>query len=758
MERRLFAFAIIAFFLELCLYLGDLGVIPLPFFADSSVAKQLPAIGEVEIARREVRRRGFESTIWEDSVAKEVLFERDSLLTLAGSSAKLKLKGDTHIELRENTLVVLEPIEDEDGAPFRLRFSRGDVRARTTLSNVVMQSGEWVLTATAGSDLNLRAIDAEKVEVDVAKGQVDIKHKNQSNHITLEENQRLTLRPEEAGPILSASPELKWENESYLRFYSHQFPHTVTLSWEGEASRLEIASPGEGIKELPLKSNQRKIQIPFQQGSFSASLKGASGISKSLTIEVLLAPKFIYLTPLPRDRAKTGDRTVFAWLSESQLPRYRLEFSEQQDFNTIIHVVDVNGTRAETPLPGPGDLYWHVIGYDEDNFMIPANHAYPIFSLPDPLAPPRLRAPTSNEDSEAKATLLRSHKLWWLEIFRLLIPQANGEAKPLPPVIFNWDALPGADFYIIEISDESNFRNPLVVAKTSTNFYAWARFAKGVYYYRVAGGSLSGRKGAFSKPEKVDLTVWPLPKKKKLVAETKPPPTILPDNPVDKMELPPSPPPPVIPPPSQASSTDEFVGPMRPVESQLRLWWRGLWQYLNLSGEERTDASFNGFTYLALGGDWTGELSQLPFVMRFSFDRYQWTPKLKSQFPFQPDLNMDRLRLAMGWRDRTSPWQVGVALSQIPSIERVSLETIKSKSELAFGAWLAWQRTIEDDQWLAEGRAETTGALTELSFHGQWSSPWVGKWFYGGECELRSVFGVNQGFIIQTGIHVGSFW
>ncbi len=758
MERRLFLIASIAFVLELCLYLGDLGVIPIPFLSDSATTKQLPVIGEVEVARREVRRRSFESTIWEDSASNEVLFERDSLLTLAGSSAKLKLKGETHIELRENTLVVLEPLEGEDSAPFRLRFSRGDVRARTSLSGVIVQSGEWLLTAAQGTELNLRTIDSDRVEVDVSKGQVELMHKDQSSKITLEENQRLTLRPEEAGPVLSASPELRWVGDFSTRYYSHNFPLPISLSWDGEATLLEISSPGEGAKEIKLAGSQRRILVPLPFGSFSLTLKGPSGISKPMPIEVLPAPKFIYLTPLPRDRAKTGDEVVFTWLSESTLPKYRLEFSAQENFNTKIHVVDVPSTRAQTPLPGPGDLFWRVIGFDEDGFIIPANHSYPIYSLPDPLAPPRLRAPTSKEeDTEAKLGPQRRPTRWWLELLDVLLPQAHGQAGApgaLPPVIFNWDSLPGADFYIIEISDEPSFRDPLIVAKTSTNYYAWSRFVKGIYYYRVAGGSSSGRKGAFSQPEKVDLTIWPLPKAKKVAKDLAKAPTPPPPQPLPVPAIP-SPPPPAA---QEKAPSVEFVGPIKPSIAKARLWWRGLWQYLNLEGKDRTSASFSGFTHLSLGADWSGDLYQLPVVVRASFARTVWTPKLTSQLPFQADLNMDRLRMAAGWRDRTSPWQIGMSLGQAPLIERKTLESLKTTSQLTFGAWVAWEKSIENDLWLGELRTETASQLTEVTIHGQWARPWTADWFFGAEAELRASFGSNRGFMIQSGIHLGKSW
>jgi len=50
-----------------------------------------------------LRRRGTDSLVWEKSAADDVLYYYDSILTLAQSTASLKLFKDSEIRLSENT-------------------------------------------------------------------------------------------------------------------------------------------------------------------------------------------------------------------------------------------------------------------------------------------------------------------------------------------------------------------------------------------------------------------------------------------------------------------------------------------------------------------------------------------------------------------------------------------------------------------------------------------------------------------------------
>ncbi|GIL16846.1 MAG: hypothetical protein BroJett040_05970 [Oligoflexia bacterium] len=71
---------------------------------------------------------------------------------------------------------------------------------------------------------------------------------------------------------------------------------------------------------------------------------------------------------------------------------------------------------------------------------------------------------------------------------------------------FNWSEVRGAEFYILEISEEPDFKKLLVEQKTTSSHFLWShiQLKRDHFYWRVAGGSAQ-KMGRFSEPSKVSL-------------------------------------------------------------------------------------------------------------------------------------------------------------------------------------------------------------------------------------------------------------
>ncbi|MGE0762151.1 MAG: hypothetical protein AB7N80_02620 [Bdellovibrionales bacterium] len=776
MDRRLLTFAILTFTLELLLFLGDVGVLPVHWLSRSTVSHDRAAIGEVQIARQNVRRRGFDSNIWEDSATRDRLFENDSILTLSGSTAKLKLQGDVNIELHENTLVVLESLDEQIDKPFRLRFSRGDLRAQNPARGVQLKSGDWAITATPGADLSLRAVDSGRVEVEVNSGEVDVQHAVHGLKRKVTSEQRVMLYPEEASEVVTTSQDLKWQDGKEQKIYAHQFPIHAKFEWVGQADTLQVLSPTHGAKAWPVKSQQSSADLEFVPGSYHLTLAYKDKISKTLSIQVLKAPKIVHLTPLPRDRVKTDHPTLFGWLSEMQVGSYKLELARDANFNQVIQTQPSADPRVQMAINESGSLFWRVTAFDEENFLIPAAYSYPIFSEPDPLAPPKLRSPTAVEEDGASYHPPTSRRYAWDWLWSLFIPAAEGQSKSktktkkaLPPVIFNWEALPGADHYVIEISSSPSFESPEIIAKTSTNFYAWTNFNKQVYYYRVAGGANSGRMGVFSLPEKVDLTIWPPPKSPKTqvaknTARTKTSPAIELPAKVKPAKAPePETPPPdlaVVVPPPMATTKPPPARPIRPVGvHRASAWWQGVYQSEHQEGQEQVTADLQGGSFAGLGFHLDMNLSQTQLLVVGDWQNITWKPKNKSTWPYQKDVSSTDWHLGLSLADEQSPWFYGGTLQQTTRLERVDLERLDGKAHFGFGPHFGW-RQLEAADFKRQHSLHLVFAddFTQARSHNQWQYPLTSGFFVGGEFNLSFSFGDLKASSIQLGLQLGKNW
>ncbi|MBX9768124.1 MAG: hypothetical protein K2X47_12700 [Bdellovibrionales bacterium] len=87
-------------------------------------------------------------------------------------------------------------------------------------------------------------------------------------------------------------------------------------------------------------------------------------------------------------------------------------------------------------------------------------------------------------------------------LFTLLTLSISAEAAALE-LLFQWRPVEGADKYVIEISEEADFQEPLVIERASKTEYLWQTDKVQKVYWRVAADGK--RKGLFSAPQLLDI-------------------------------------------------------------------------------------------------------------------------------------------------------------------------------------------------------------------------------------------------------------
>ncbi len=303
MDRYLLSGATTLLILEVALLLGDLGIIPLDPLHLNSLSINQQKIGSILQINQNVRRKAKSSLIWEDSVPKDQLYSFDSLLTLSNSSAKIELNEDIQLQLHENTLVVLEPIEAGKDEHLRLKFARGTMRSRTRDQKIDFQAGELVIEAGAGSDINLRSVGDEKIEVEVASGHVKINPKSNGTQESQGENttssldagQRVLIDNGKMRDRQSITDELAWEVEKELyRVYTHKSPAFLHLKWKGKADSIRIVSQKGDESSINLGVGQSEINLPIGNGTFFLSLTRGDQSSSSLPVSIGPSKKINY--------------------------------------------------------------------------------------------------------------------------------------------------------------------------------------------------------------------------------------------------------------------------------------------------------------------------------------------------------------------------------------------------------------------------------------------------------------------------------
>ncbi len=643
----------VALFVECAWLMVELNWISVPFFSAKKTGSVAGEAGYVMKAKEDLRRRSADSLVWENTHEKDTLFYHDSILTLSEGSARLYLKDQTELQLSENTLVTLEEPDDKSTSEIRLRFSRGDLRARNPVAKTNIVGDDWLVNLERGSEVSLRK-DKDSYEFEVVSGKAVLQTAKGREEMT--PAKILKLGEDKNIQQIEKSTSLEWNDAKPIRIYSLGNNADVALSWKGKANNLILNKPGETENSKPVSANQAKINLEL--GNYKVRLQDENGLSQSRDVEIWKAPRIILKKPLPRDRVKIGDEVEFVWTGEPGVKSYRLKIGDK--------VEEVTDNFKTVKFEKESDLEWKVEGLDENGNVIPSIYQNKVFLRNEPLQAPRLKAPVLKIPEKVKPS---SQFHWW----QLLITEAY--ASRLEELELEWEKVPGADFYILEISTEPDFRQPETHTLHSTR-YTWKKYNREKrYFWRVASGSSNSRMGFFSevqemKPEKtvvetVKEGVASLPK-----AETKPEEKTVSATTEAKPE------------PIAEEKTEAVSTPVK-IPSGFGLAWAPAFKILNFKGERNSKIKLNGGTTAGA----LFEIKKNQWHLQAWTASQSWKPTPETEFPFQNNLSISETRVSL------SKEHFGVALHQSFTPQRLSDESVSIQSH-----WLAGFR-YGDDFW-----------------------------------------------------------
>ena len=769
-DRYLLSGALTLLILEVALLLGDLGILPFDPLHLHPVTAITQKIGLVEQVNQNVRRKSQGSLIWQSSLPADQLYAFDSLLTLSNSSAKIKLDGDIQLQLSENTLVVLEPFEEGKTEHLRLKFARGTLRSQTGGKELKVVAGDWTLEAKAGSEISLRTLGLEKMEIEVASGEVAVNKGvaespgAEQKTPNLTSGEKLTIESGEVQERKKVSDQLSWEMESSIhRLYSHQFPVFIDFRWKGEAKEVRLVDAQGEESKLKVTSEQRSITLPLYQGTFFLNLINGEQISPTLPVSLWPAEKIHYLSPLPRDRVNRDREYTFSWSPSQQASSYLVQIAKDNTFTQIVQEVTSSSSQLALELKQGGPLHWRVVPQDDEGFVVPPNYSQSFYSVARPLAAPKLRAPQPRLPAATKQP--GQDTLWygppapspkntpppqkgsslWNRLWTTFFPTAQaqttatevqsklindlqkinkaasktkpGKRKVPQKIVFSWYPVPEADYYILEISTTPDFKNPIVTKKLKKEEYTLEKFSKKVYYWRVAAGQENGRMGLFSEPADVDLSkiadvdIQELAPGVSYLApkpepKPKPKPTPAPKA-VAKPEPKPEPPPEPEPPP-----------PLRKVEQEFSFRFVFAPEYVSWQqkNSDQVEGKFSGWSLLGAEVEVNAPMEERGrLVVHMHFATFDWEPE---KAPLQDTFGSWNLRGRVMHHLARQNWGYGFAMYRTGAIQRSQLESVQWEDRWTYGGSLSYLHHFSERSqweaglWITTGDSRLTSQLT----------------------------------------------
>lgn len=692
-DRKLLIIATVLLCFEFLWLLAHLRILPTPFYDKKTAAKHAEA-GYVVAVNNDLKKREMDSLIWEETEKNDVLRYYDSVLTLKQSSATLYLKEQTEVHLSENTLVTIEPMDDTSANQIRLKFNKGDLRARNPKLNTIIEAPTFTLNLTEGSEVQLRQTDDKKYEVEVLKG--DLKVQKDGKEEDLKENQviRVTEESKEL-QTFDVSSDLKLSDELPKRVYTFDDMASLPVKWQGQADKLVVTSANGEQTSYAVQGNLQDLKLP--PGKYSVRLESKKSLSQSLDLEVWQAPTIFLLNPNPRNRIRIGEEVSFVWSPSEKIASYRFELV---DFNGKVvrsEKSDENGVDIE--LENPGSFLWRVIGIDKDGVEIRSQNSQEVFAAPKLLAAPKLkdphmRVPASNEkqpeqhdeqppEKKKSSPKKRDSTFWWM---RLLLNQAHAQNKPAASyeAVFEWEKVPGASHYVIEISEKPDFQKLALSKKVKTTQFIWAKFPLGVYYWRVAAGN-SSELGEFSQGAVVNLAEMPEKSSMQsgvIIRKTEP---VRADVKTDDATLlQPLPTKPIE--DEQRYSTEPTSRKLREIENSYLLEVGPEILNYNLQADKELKANLAGTFSSGIHLQTEQKVSdERSYVFDVTYLATKWKAKSKDELPFQNDVTLAHWQAQLLLGNQKDTVFYGAAVETFPMVARDGLEEAKINTIIGVG-------------------------------------------------------------------------
>lgn len=633
--------------------------------------------GEVSISEHELRKRSLNSLVWEKSATHDSIYYYDSILTLAQSTAKLKLFNDTELKLSENTLVTIEPPTNDKHGEIRLQFHRGGFKARNPYSKTEVKSDSWSMEIKTGSEVDLRQAGND-YELQVMKGEVNFKSAHGDSHVT--KDQVLRIDPEAKPTPIQVLPDdaLHWVKPPERRIYTHKKEESLTLHWQGQhPTQLVRQTVGGSEETMPLAGDAEQATITLPLGHHSLYLRGEKITSQPLDVEVWTAPIVHLIGPLPRNRVKTVDPVTFVWTWRPEVVNFHFRLKGS---TTDIQQSQLENTFT-THFDAEDDAEWRVEGEDKDGFLIPAPYSYPIYIREAPLAAPKLKNPVLRRPAKNDGASF----IWRLQEW--LLPEAKADEENDYQALFEWEPVERADRYVIEISETSDFRKPIVTETLHKSDYLWKHIPLKTIYWRVAAGNKRGQMGFFSEPQEVNLAdVHSENVTVSVIEKPKP-------KEEEKPVVPPTPPPPA---PAPTPPPVKDVAKKEPLKPHYRVEWRPSYVNITSAAANQVDAKLQGVdpVDLAFHGD---QPIHDTHILRIDaeYSSVKFKPSPANQYPNQsaiswPDVHLSGIVYQVG-----SIWGFGGLIETVPIFTRQDLTSIKGKAGFETGPvaenWRKWE-------------------------------------------------------------------
>lgn len=349
-------------------------------------ASTTPAVASLSSSRAEVRRRSTGTLAWNELGVGTAVYELDSVFVPPGSGASLTFDDGSHLDVSENSLVVIErPAANE---ATQVQLVRGSASGVSGKRGMELRGGDWLTTLPANAGAKVDLQPGQQPHVEVFAGTALVKTRSETR--ALEENQAADLGTD--GALVTTRFAVTLTSPARgARHYFQKTPAPIVLAWrqdEEKALTVELSLDRQVVLSAPALGGTLTYQ-PEKAGTFWWRITGADGQPRSelRRLEVLEDRAPIGSSPGSDEQIDTAARSIsFAWSEVQGAPAYRLEISRLEDFSALVFSAQAGSNRltVRDALP-EGPYHWRVRTLDAERGESPFSEPRTFILIDRPL-------------------------------------------------------------------------------------------------------------------------------------------------------------------------------------------------------------------------------------------------------------------------------------------------------------------------------------------------------------------------------------
>lgn len=411
-------------------------------------------VGILTFKRRQAERKLDESVVWRGLDNEVPVYNRDSIRTADFSEAVITLNDGTKIVLEDNSMIVLNFLDEEA----LIDFKYGGVQADGKAS---LKSGDTVIETEDGS-VKVSGSGDEKVSVLVEEGQASMTSGTSST--TIEESEQATSGD---GQIQKTKMPVRLNSPAdQARFFTAGQTASVSFSWNNDGpGNLQIAQDRSfsNIVRTARAENSTASNLPA--GVYYWRVVPASGAAavpyRRFAVYKRESPKL--LTPGPSQKITyTSNPPIinFTWTKAENATSYEVVLSTDRAGNTVIKRQSAFANSVAITVPA-GSYFWKVV---------------PKSPLSEAVAPSGTMAFQVTQQANIPAP-----EGIYPNNVNILKTAAAADG-----ITFNWKKSPELSQVRLEVSSDRSFNNVVYNTASGRNFQnAKLNLQAGTYYWRL---------------------------------------------------------------------------------------------------------------------------------------------------------------------------------------------------------------------------------------------------------------------------------